>query len=107
MSRAEVTCVALGSPFGLTKWDSRMPSAAAARFISPAKASTEPETPSAMVTATSFADLTISIFSALSSVTSVPGRKPIFEGAIFAARAETRKGVFRLSRPSRAAFSAT
>ena len=80
MSRAEVTWRESGSPLGLKKRDSRMPIDDAAAFISSANASTDPETPSAMVTARSFADFTISIFRALSSVTSVPGRNPIFEG---------------------------
>ena len=38
-----------------------------------------------MVTAMSFGDFTINIFRALSSVTSVPGRKPIFDGIMLAA----------------------
>ena len=41
--------------------------------------------PSAIVTAISLGDFTISIFRALSSVTSVPGRKPIFDGIMLAA----------------------
>ena len=76
-------------------------------FISAAKSSTEPETPSAIVTATSFGDFTISIFSAFSSVTSVPGLKPILEGAMRAARTDTTIGVSNVIRPSRTAFSAT
>ena len=64
-----------------------MPSLRLALFISAEKFSTEPETPSASTTATSFADFTISIFSALSTVTWLPGLKPIFEGACKAARA--------------------
>ena len=60
-----------------------------ALFISSANFSTEPETPSASTTAMSFADFTISILSALSTVTWVPGLKPIFDGACEAARAET------------------
>ena len=63
--------------------------------------------PSAIITATSFGDFTISIFSALSSVTSVPGSKPIFEGGMRAARADMVSGVSIVSRPSRTAFSAT
>ena len=91
----------------MTQLDSRIPSAAEALFISSAKASTEPDTPSATVTATSLADFTISITSALRSVTSDPGRNPIFDGAIFAARAETTSGVSKVSRPWRTASSAT
>ena len=107
MSRADDTCRKSGRPLGLTKRDSRMPSALADAFISFAKPSTEPDTPSAIVTAISLADFTISIFKALSSVTSVPGRKPIFEGAMVVARAETFSGVSSVIRPSRTAFSAT
>ena len=83
------------------------PSADAVWFISAAKDSTEPETPSAMVTAMSFADFTISILSALSSVTCEPGANPIFEGFMLAARAETTNGVSSVSRPCRTALSAT
>ena len=75
--------------------------------MSPAKASTEPETPSATITATSLGDLTISILRALSRVTSVPGRNPIFEGGIRAARADMTSGVSSVSLPSRTALSAT
>ena len=75
--------------------------------MSLAKASTEPETPSATITATSLGDLTISILSALSSVTSVPGRKPIFDGGIRAARADITSGVSSVSLPARTASSAT
>jgi hypothetical protein len=42
-----------------------MPIFCEARFISSAKASTEPDTPSAMATAMSLADFTISMMSAL------------------------------------------
>ena len=63
--------------------------------------------PSAIVTAMSFGDFTISIFRALSSVTSVPGRNPILEGAMLAARADTISGVSSVIRPSRTALSAT
>ena len=60
-----------------------------------------------MVTAMSLADLTISIFSALSSVTSMPGRKPIFDGAWREALADTVSGVSIVSRPDCTDFSAT
>ncbi len=61
--------------------------------MSSAKASTEPAMPSAMVMAISLGDFTISILSALPSVTSVPGLKPIFDGGMEAARRETTSGV--------------
>ena len=80
MSRAEETWVASGRPFGLTKCDSRRPSVAAVAFMSSAKAGTEPDTPSATVTAMSLADFTISMRRALISVTWVPSWNPIFEG---------------------------
>ena len=84
-----------------------MPSCAAVAFISSAKASTEPEMLSATITATSLGDLTISILSALSSVTSVPGTEPIFEAGILAARADIVSGVSSVSLPSCTAWSAT
>ena len=55
--------------------------------------------PSATITATSLGDLTISIFRALSSVTSTPGRKPIFEAGMFAARADIVSGVSSVNAP--------
>ena len=63
--------------------------------------------PSATVMAMSLAERTISIFSALSSVTWVPTGKPIFEGGILCARAETTSGVFIAIWWSRTAESAT
>ena len=51
---------------------------------------------SAIITATSLGDFTISIFSALSSVTSVPGRNPILDGGI--ARGAQRHGERRVHR---------
>ena len=83
-----------------------MPIFAATLFIWSAKLSTEPPTPSAMVMARSFADFTISIFKALSSVTSVPGRKPIFDAGMLAARRDTSSGVSSVMRPSRTAVRA-
>ena len=74
----------------------------AVAFISAAKASTEPSMLSAIITATSLGDFTISIFSALSSVTSVPGRKPIFEGGMHAPRAPTWSAAYRASAARRA-----
>ena len=102
-SRAEEICSSAGRPFGLTQFDWVMPSRRLVRFISAEKFSTEPETPSASTTAMSFADFTISIFSALSTVTWLPGLKPIFEGACKAARAET---VNRVSSVMRRFFTA-
>ena len=55
----------------------------------------------------SFADFTISILSALSTVTRVPGGKPIFTGACAAALAETASGLSRVIRPSLTARSVT
>ena len=57
--------------------------------MSSANFSIEPETPSASTTATSFADFTISILSALSTVTVVPALKPILVGACATALRET------------------
>ena len=68
MSRAETICSSAGRPLGLTKFDCVMPSRCAVWFISSAKFSIEPATPSASTTAMSLADLTISILSALSTV---------------------------------------
>ena len=59
------------------------------------------------MTAKSFGDLTISILSALSSVTSVPGRKPIFDGGARDARIDTTSGVSIVTLPARTASSAT
>ena len=62
---------------------------------------------SAIITAMSLGDLTISIFSALSSVTSTPGEKPIFDAGMLAARGDIVSGVSSVSWPSRTACSAT
>src|ERR1051326_5397693 len=102
-SRAEVICSSAGSPFGLTQCDCVMPRFWLVRIISAAKPSIEPPTPSASTTAMSLADFTISIFSALSTVTWLPGLKPILDGACEAARAET---VNRLSSVMRLFFTA-
>ncbi len=75
--------------------------------MSSAKASTEPETPSAIATAMSLADFTMSMTSALCSVTSEPALKPILEGAICVARGDIMSGVSIDMRPSRTASSAT
>ena len=71
------------------------------------KPSIEPPTPSASTTAMSFADLTIIIFSALSTVSCVPGRNPIFEGDWEAAVGDTVSSVSSVSLPSLTAFSVT
>ena len=107
MSRAEVICWSAGSPCGLTKFDCVMPRRRALAFIWSAKPSTEPPTPSAITTAMSFADFTISILIALSSVTVVPGGKPILVGAAAAAFADTRSSDSSVMRPSLTARSAT
>ena len=57
-----------------------MPSRCASSFMRSAKPATLPPTASATATAMSFADFTIIIFSALSSVSTVPGLKPILLG---------------------------
>ena len=106
-SRAEVICSSAGRPFGLTKLDCVMPSRRAVAFISSAKASIEPETPSASTTAMSFADFTISILSALSTVTCVPTGKPILTGCCAAARGRDLEGVSSVSRPCLTACSVT
>src|SRR3974377_989352 len=77
-----------------------MPSRRALAFIMSAKPSIEPPTPSAIVTAMSFADFTISIFSALSTVTVVPTLKPILVGCWPAAFFETVSRVLNENRPS-------
>ena len=63
--------------------------------------------PSAITAAMSFADLTIIIASAFSSVTVVPALKPILVGACEAATGETVSSVSSCMRPSFTAFSAT
>ena len=55
----------------------------------------------------SLADFTIIIFSALSTVTWVPGRKPIFDGDCEAATGDTVSSVSSVRRPSFTAFSVT
>ncbi len=105
MSRAEVIWFSAGKPFGLTQFDCVMPSLRELAFIMSAKPSIEPPTPSAIVTDTSFADLTMIIFSALSSVTSVPSLKPIFVGACATALRVTGSSVSSFRRPSRTAES--
>ena len=77
-----------------------MPSRRALAFIMSAKPAIEPPTPSAIVTAMSLADFTISIFSALSTVTVVPTLKPILVGCCAAALRDTVSRVLREMRPS-------
>ena len=55
----------------------------------------------------SLADFTIIIASAFSTVTCVPGRKPIFDGDCEAATGETVSSVSSVRRPSLTAFSVT
>ncbi len=71
------------------------------------KPSIEPPTPSASTTAMSLADFTSIILSALSTVTWVPGRKPIFDGDCDAAIGDTLNRVSSVMRPSLTAFSVT
>src|ERR1041385_5717418 len=84
-SRAEVTWFSAGRPFGLTKLLCDMPRRRALAFIMSGKPVIEPPTPSAMATAMSLDDFTISILSALSTVTVVPILKPILVGCCAAA----------------------
>src|ERR1700745_2052594 len=76
-------------------------------FISARKPSTEPPTPSASTTAMSFADFTSIILSALSTVTCVPGLKPIFEGDCADASGDTVNSVSSVILPSLTAFNVT
>ena len=55
----------------------------------------------------SLADFTSIIFSALSTVTWVPGRKPILDGDCEAATGDTVNSVSSVMRPSLTAFSVT
>ena len=55
----------------------------------------------------SLADFTIIIFSALSTVTCMPGRKPILDGDCEAATGDTVSTVSSERRPSLTAFSVT
>ena len=61
---------------------------------------------SATATAMSFADLTISIFSALSSVICVPGLKPILLGGWARALTLMATALSSVARPSRIALKA-
>ena len=105
MSRAEVICSSAGRPFGLTQLDCVMPRRREAAFMSSANFSIEPDTPSASTTAMSFADFTIIILSALSTVTVVPALKPIFEGACATALGDTVSSESRVRRLSFTALS--
>ena len=84
-----------------------MPSRCAVWFIIAEKPSIEPPTPSASTTAMSLADFTIIIFSALSTVSCTPGRKPIFEGLCDAAVGDTVSKVSSVILPSFTALSVT
>src|SRR5262249_51201460 len=77
-----------------------MPRRLALAFIKSANPSIEPPTPSAIATAMSLADFTISIFSALSTVTVVPILKPILVGCWAAALRDTVSNVLSEIRPS-------
>src|SRR4026209_1554927 len=99
-SRAEEMWFSAGRPFGLTKLLCDMPSRRALAFIRSAKPAIEPPTPSALATAMSFADFTISIFSALSTVTLVPTLKPILVGCCAAALRDIGSRVLSDRRPS-------
>ena len=63
--------------------------------------------PSASTTAMSLADFTSIIFSALSTVTWVPGRKPILDGDCAAATGDTVSRESSEMRPSLTALSVT
>jgi hypothetical protein len=106
MSRAEVICSSAGRPFGLTQLDWVMPSRREAAFMASANFSIEPDTPSASTTEMSFADFTIIIFKALSTVTVVPVLNPIFEGDCATALGDTGSRVSRVRRLSFTALSA-
>src|ERR1700704_4657867 len=84
-----------------------MPSRCAAAFIGAEKPSIEPPTPSASTTAMSLADFTSIIASAFSTVTWVPGRKPILEGDCDAATGDTVTMLSSDNRPSLTALSVT
>ena len=64
-----------------------MPSERAAAFMRSTKAGRLPPTRSPRAWATSLADLTMMILSAVSTVITVPGLNPIFEGGCLAAAA--------------------
>ena len=84
MSRAEVICSSAGRPFGLAQL--RLRHAEPVRVCSSVgETSIEPPTPSASTIAMSFADFTIIILSALSTVTWVPGGSPSWTAACAAA----------------------
>ena len=106
-SRAEVIWPSAGSPFGLTQLDWVMPRRCEVAFISSANFSIDPSTPSASTTAMSFAECTSSIFSALSTVTWMPARNPIFDGDCATALGETVNTVSMVMRPSLTACSTT
>ncbi len=82
-----------------------MPRRRALAFIMSAKPSIEPPTPSAIATAISLADLTISIFNALSTVTVVPSLKPILVGCCAQAFFDIVSSVLNDNLPSRTARS--
>ncbi len=84
-----------------------MPRRAAAAFIICEKPATEPPRFSATVVATSFADFTMMMRSAFSTVICEPAVKPILEAGSRAAFAETVSREFIDTRPWLTASSAT
>ncbi len=76
-----------------------MPSARALAVIAWAKRSSEPEMFSPMAQATSLADFVTSALIASSTVMVEPGRRPSFEGACAAARAEMESSESSAKRP--------
>ena len=97
---------ASGSPFGLRNSLEFMPRRRASAFIMATKPASLPPTVSAIAMAMSFAERTIIIFSALSTVIAVPTLKPIFEGGSASALADTTTGDVSLSRPALSALKA-
>jgi hypothetical protein len=102
-SRAVDNWPSLGRPCGLLKWVEAMPRRAASAFISFRKFASLPPTVSASATAMSLADLTMIIFSALSTLRTVPTLKPIFDGGWLSAFCETLTAEVSLSWPDRSA----
>jgi len=93
MSRAVVYWPLPGSPCGLMKRVEIMPILCAVAFISATKASSLPDTASAIATATSLADLTSKYLSAESSGNRSPGLKYILLAGSLAASIDMVTGV--------------
>ncbi len=81
------------------KCEEVMPIRRASAFICSMKAASDPPTVSLIATATSFADLTSRIFSALSSVSACPGLKYILLAGSAAAFLDITTGESSVSRP--------